>query len=214
MPTTCIVRGCKSRSNQGCGIKFHRLPWRDHLLCKQWLIRAGKTELQLTGKRMAHFKNLRMCSLHFNAEAEGTSKALPSKNIPEFRRQEAVAGLLQLNVAHMESTQRNVTVHQTNPSTSTDNTGNIPDDAVGPNPITEPQSIANYDTSIEDSANILDATVDRIPMTKPQSSADSDKSIEDKANILDAAEDIIPRTKLQKTANDGNFNTNCSTCYT
>ncbi len=81
MPATCNVRGCKTRSNQGCGIRFHRLQWRDDLLCKQWLIRAGKSELELTGKRMSQFKNARMCSLHFSADGEGTSAALPSKSI-------------------------------------------------------------------------------------------------------------------------------------
>ncbi|KAL3852401.1 hypothetical protein ACJMK2_016052, partial [Sinanodonta woodiana] len=174
MPTTCIIKGCKSRSFQGCGIKFHRLPWRDDLLFKQWLIRAGKSEHELTGKRMVQFKNLRMCSLHFNAEDEGTAKALPLKNLPDFERQEAVAGLLQLNVAHMESTQRNVYVHQTNPSTSKDNTGNIPADAVGPNPMIKPETIAYSVTIIEDTANILDTAEDIIPMTKHKTTANDD----------------------------------------
>ena len=52
------------------------------------------------------------------------------------------------------------------------------------------------------------------PITEPQSIGDSDTSIEESANILDANEDIFPMTKLQITANDGNFNINFSTCYT
>ncbi|KAL3874604.1 hypothetical protein ACJMK2_037592 [Sinanodonta woodiana] len=157
---------------------------------------------------MSHFKNARICLLHFSADGERTSTALPSINIPEFKRQEAVAALLQLTTSHMESNQRKVYEDTGNitkdpitepqstaySDTSTEDTGNITKD-----PITEPQSTAYSHTSTEDTGNIT-----KDPITEPQTTAYSDNSIKDTANRLNTAEDIISVTKPQTTAYSDN----------
>ena len=84
MPSNCIVKGCKSYSGSG-DLHFHRLPWRNKEICKQWLIRAGKTEKELENVRMIRFRNARICSRHFGPNGPGKNPITgvpPSLNLP------------------------------------------------------------------------------------------------------------------------------------
>ncbi|KAL3881501.1 hypothetical protein ACJMK2_027933 [Sinanodonta woodiana] len=87
---------------------------------------------------MSQFKNARISSLHFSADGEGTSTALPSRNIPGFY---IASPLLLTTVSYMKSNQRNVMVCVI---------------------------LIVLNRFIEDTANLLNAAENIIPMTKPQ----------------------------------------------
>ncbi|KAL1489671.1 hypothetical protein ABEB36_013613 [Hypothenemus hampei] len=58
MPTTCAIKGCKSRNKADVNISFFRFPLKDKIRMQHWVCAVGK-------KNWTPTISSRICSLHF-----------------------------------------------------------------------------------------------------------------------------------------------------
>ncbi|XP_052827875.1 uncharacterized protein LOC128249104 [Octopus bimaculoides] len=102
MPSSCIVKGCKSVQKKNQAIHFYRLPWNDRPLLRKWVERAGYNLNDPSDVERISKESSRVCSLHFKNNVRMGKKDLPRINLLVYEQnilQEAAQSLLELSGA-------------------------------------------------------------------------------------------------------------------